>query len=77
MEIHNNNFDLIRILAASQVLLVHQFNSFKVNMGDLTFVTLFPGVPIFFFISGYLVAISYERSVQSGGIVDYASKGFL
>jgi peptidoglycan/LPS O-acetylase OafA/YrhL len=61
-----NNFDLIRLLAASQVAIVHTMSAFKMyginatafNLG----VRMFPGVPIFFVISGFLISRSYERS---------------
>ena len=61
-----NNFDLIRLLAASQVAVVHTMSAFKMyglhatvfNLG----VRMFPGVPIFFVISGFLISKSYERS---------------
>ena len=72
-----NNFNLLRLLAALQVLIVHQFNSFEVKHDFLSIITLFPGVPIFFFISGYLVAQSYERSVKGSGIIDYIIKRSL
>ena len=56
-----NNFDLIRLLAASQVLVMHMLHYFKLEPASssgkfLTVVFLnFPGVPIFFVISGFLV----------------------
>ena len=63
-----NNFDLIRLLAASQVAVVHSMTAFKMyglhaiafNLG----VRMFPGVPIFFVISGFLISKSYERSTS-------------
>lgn len=72
-----NNFNLLRLLAAMQVLIVHQFNSFDVKHDLFSIISLFPGVPIFFFVSGYLVAQSYERSVKGSGIVDYVIKRSL
>lgn len=65
----NNNFDLLRLLAASMVLLGHSpylFNGtfysfdpfhqvFGVQMGTL-------GVQVFFIISGFLVAMSWEHN---------------
>ncbi|PTY38360.1 hypothetical protein BGP77_12620 [Saccharospirillum sp. MSK14-1] len=66
-----NSLDLIRLIAASQVMILH---SFEFTMSELTnnlffeVIKLFPGVPIFFFISGYLISKSYERSPS---LMDY------
>lgn len=59
-----NNFDLIRLLAAIQVLVYHLLNHFNVlEKYSLVPVILnqFPGVPIFFFISGFLITASYNK----------------
>lgn len=58
-----NNFDLIRLLAATQVALYHGRAHLKVDAEWLDFLGLsyFPGVPIFFFISGYLIYRSYAN----------------
>ena len=61
-----NNFDLIRLFAAFQVLFVHAYRHFglEIEILDLLvndFLVYFPGVPIFFFMSGYLVYASAER----------------
>lgn len=60
-KIHNfqNNYNLLRHLAASQVLLVHSFHHFGYESAFVDFLELFPGVPVFFFISGHLIARSY------------------
>lgn len=64
---HFNNFDLIRLFAATQVMLSHSWSHLKIDLGDsvlaqafVTFLGWFPGVPIFFFISGFLIAQSYR-----------------
>ena len=64
-----NNFDLLRILAATQVLYFHSLAYLKVPTPTwaIPFENL-PGVPIFFVISGYLVSASYERS---GDLITY------
>ena len=61
----NNNFDLIRLIAAFQVLLWHGAEHLKVFKGLYGFFVLlyqFPGVPIFFTISGFLISYSLERN---------------
>ena len=63
-----NNFDLIRLLAAAQVVFVHAVGHTPVlGVGPpwlrelLDVVILFPGVAVFFVVSGFLIAKSYER----------------
>jgi peptidoglycan/LPS O-acetylase OafA/YrhL len=63
-----NNFDLIRLFGALQVLLVHgiwhlHVESWKPFAHVLDFL---PGVPIFFAVSGYLVSASWERAPSAG-----------
>jgi peptidoglycan/LPS O-acetylase OafA/YrhL len=59
-----NNFDLLRLLAATEVVCDHYFEHFHhlTNPLALKLLYLFPGVPVFFIISGYLVSASYERN---------------
>jgi len=61
-----NNFDLLRLLAALQVAVVHGMGVLKPTgyCAHLLGAGLdrFPGVPIFFVISGVLISKSYERS---------------
>ena len=56
----NNNFDLIRLLAALQVAVLHSNRHLQAGLPTevVRFLELFPGVPIFFFISGLLVTSS-------------------
>ncbi|KKB79399.1 hypothetical protein VW29_17720 [Devosia limi DSM 17137] len=63
---HRNNFNLIRLVAAIQVLLVHGCNHFGVTGWYVTALKAVPGVPVFFFISGFLIYQAYERSSGSG-----------
>ncbi|MCU0795008.1 MAG: acyltransferase [Akkermansiaceae bacterium] len=63
-----NNFDLIRLLAAAQVVFVHAVGHTPLlHEGPewlrsiLEGVILFPGVAVFFVVSGFLIAKSYER----------------
>ena len=66
-----NNFDLIRLLAALQVVLYHGFEHLKIDDSFSSWFSIFPkcfpGVPIFFVISGFLVSASYKRSKTIGG----------
>lgn len=58
-----NNFDLLRLVAALEVAIGHiwahlQINELSVNNSLLPF----PGVFVFFVISGFLITASYERN---------------
>src|SRR4029077_5953381 len=61
-----NNFDLLRLLAALQVAIVHSIGILKPTgyFARLLGAGLdrLPGVPIFFVISGVLISKSYEHS---------------
>lgn len=59
---HENNFDLIRLFAAGQVAISHTAGHFEIEIpGLLWLLSYFPGVPIFFVISGFLISSTYER----------------
>jgi peptidoglycan/LPS O-acetylase OafA/YrhL len=59
-----NNFDLIRLIAASQVAIVHGIEHLEVHsLYPLAFyLSYFPGVPVFFFLSGLLISAAWERN---------------
>lgn len=63
---HYNNFNLIRLLAAAQVLAVHGFNHFGFEGPLVDAMKAVPGVPTFFFISGLLIYGSYDRTRDQG-----------
>ena len=67
----NNNFDLLRLFAALQVVLAHAsshiLSEFNYSIDGtskmiLTLTSYIPGVPVFFLISGFLIAMSYEKN---------------
>jgi peptidoglycan/LPS O-acetylase OafA/YrhL len=60
-----NNFDLIRLLAALQVAINHTTGDLGItrpSWSPLALTDLFPGVPVFFLISGFLISRSFERN---------------
>lgn len=70
--ISHNSFDLVRLFAVTQVALCHSIE-FMSPQYTSTFwfkvFEVFPGVPIFFFVSGFLISRSYE---QNSNIKEYA-----
>ena len=64
---NKNAFDVLRIFAAVQVMLLH-FNAFFYQYNSAghyryrEIVKMFPGVVILFSLSGFLIAASYEKS---------------
>jgi peptidoglycan/LPS O-acetylase OafA/YrhL len=65
-----NNFDLIRLFAALEVALHHTLHHFELRDHWLFHSTSWlPGVPIFFFVSGFLISKSYENNSR---LAEYA-----
>ena len=67
-----NSFTTLRLAAAAQVMVSHAAS--HLGLGDQAIFRLiahFPGVPVFFFLSGYLVSESYRRSAS---LADYARR---
>jgi peptidoglycan/LPS O-acetylase OafA/YrhL len=63
-----NNFDLLRLLAALQVVFNHATSHLQIAYSGFGSILLapidfFPGVPVFFTISGFLISWSYERHI--------------
>lgn len=72
----SNNFDAVRLLAAGMVLCSHQFaltaRSQTFMFGRMTLGTV--GVLVFFSVSGYLVALSWDRDPH---VLRFAAKRLL
>ena len=63
---HDNNYNMIRLVAALQVLAVHVVNHFGLTAPLLNALRITPGVPTFFFVSGVLIYGSYTRLRDAG-----------
>ncbi len=60
--LHANNFDLLRLLSALQVLAYHSVNRLGLPLEHgWWLLEILPGVPVFFAISGFLIAAALER----------------
>lgn len=60
---HRNNINLLRLLAACQVVVSHLIGHFDLAPSDSPIVVairMFPGVPIFFLLSGHLIYRAWE-----------------
>ena len=53
----NNNLEWLRLIFAVQVVLVHVAEHLKIAIPSV--INHFPGVPAFFFVSGFLIYASY------------------
>lgn len=65
----NNNFDLIRLVAAIQVVLWHLKEHLQIVGYDSFYyiISFIPGVPIFFSMSGFLIFASFDRNSNNIG----------
>ncbi|MCA5004091.1 acyltransferase family protein [Sphingobacterium bovistauri] len=72
--IYNNNFNLIRILAATQVLIIHTCNHYGYDSWFINALRCFPGVPIFFFTSGFLIGTTFIKNQEKGLKVFYINR---
>lgn len=57
-----NNFDLVRLVAAFEVMLFHTFGRMQIDSSSFEWIRNFLGVPMFFTISGFLITCSYLNS---------------
>lgn len=76
-----NNFDLLRLLAASQVMFIHGWEHLGLEKDApaalrsvARAVGHFPGVPIFFVLSGFLIPWAWSRDPQASS---YGRNRFL
>ena len=69
--IRPNNFDLIRLIAAIQVVVVHGIEhlelSSQISSGLQFLIHTVPGVPVFFVTSGFLISRAWERQNTATG----------
>ena len=72
---HNNCLNTIRLLSAFSVMFFHMQTHLDIETPFLVSVIfrLFPGVPIFFFLSGFLIWHSVGKSKS---LIEYAKKRF-
>lgn len=74
---HQNNFGLLRLIAAIQVMASHSIGHYDLAAATNPFVValrMFPGVPIFFLLSGFLV---YGSWIRRPALKTYARSRFL
>ncbi len=64
LNFRNNSLNLIRLLAALQVFYIHAVNHLELSSPNIInkILSLFMGVPIFFFLSGFLIWRSIDNS---------------
>ncbi len=55
-----NNIEWLRLVFAIQVMVIHSFHHIKDE--NIALMSSFPGVPAFFFISGFLIYASFKKS---------------
>ena len=75
-----NNFDLIRFLAATQVVAGHVCTEVGPSAADalrpaVWWLGYFPGVPVFFTVSGFLIFWSFERNADR--VAEFYKNRFL
>ncbi len=67
-DVRINNFDLIRLFAAIKVVLFHTIMHLHLTVGDTNYliktIKMFPSVPIFFVLGGFLISQSFDRKPQ-------------
>ena len=68
-----NNFDAVRLFAAMQVMVCHGINHLQITSlsGVVDVFSFFPGVIMFFVISGFLITSSLLRNIKRKGGIQY------
>ena len=61
-----NNFDLIRLFAATEVAVKHGLVHLELGGDWIDRFSILPGVPVFFLISGFLIFQSFQNSNSPG-----------
>ena len=69
-----NNFDAIRLFAAAQVALSHAISHLDIKADWAYPLNFFPGVPIFFFISGFLIFQSWNNIKVNRAIIFFTNR---
>jgi len=64
IDLKKNNLDWLRLVFALQVILIHGLENLKDNSTSAigSFLHHFPGVPAFFFVSGFLIYASFDKN---------------
>ena len=64
IDLRKNNLDWLRLGFAFQVILIYGLEDLKLNsLSSIgSFVNHFPGVPAFFFVSGFLIYASFDKT---------------
>jgi len=66
INLRHNNLDWLRLIFALQVMITHSFawlnKEEQANFDVFSWLGYFPGVPAFFFLSGFLIYASYDKS---------------
>lgn len=69
INLKHNNLDWLRLIFALQVVMMHSIawldKEEKANFDVFSWLGYFPGVPAFFFLSGFLIYASYDKSIQA------------
>jgi len=77
VDFRHNNLDWLRLIFAIQVMISHSFSHIETSYTLARIFAIighFPGVPAFFFVSGFLIYAAYDRNQN---LANYAKNRFL